>query len=91
MFLFLVKYPFISEMNANIQNPLKSPFEVVNYYVGLNSKPRVQKPIILPSSFTSSKYLLKLFGELVLCSLYTKQFNFEGIQFTSVKVMREKT
>ena len=34
MFL-LVKYPFISEINATIQNPLKSPFEALNYYMGL--------------------------------------------------------
>ena len=35
--VFLVKYPFISDINANIQNPLKSPFEVVNYYMGLKA------------------------------------------------------
>ena len=28
---FWVKYPFISEINANIQNPLKSPFEAINF------------------------------------------------------------
>ena len=33
--VFLVKYPFISEINANFQNPLKSPFEALNYYMGL--------------------------------------------------------
>ena len=33
MFFFLVKYPFISEKNANNQNPLKSPFEALNYYM----------------------------------------------------------
>ena len=69
---FLVKYPFISERNANIQNPLKSPFEVVSYYVGLNSKPRVQKPIIIKTSqpsFTSSKYLL-IWGVTALFFVY---------------------
>ena len=34
---FLVKYPFISEINANIQNPLKSPFEAINFYMGLKA------------------------------------------------------
>ena len=34
---FLVKYPFISEINANNQNPLKSPFEALNYYMGLKA------------------------------------------------------
>ena len=44
--VFLVKYPFISEINANIQNPLKSPFEALNYYMG-SGKARMQKQISL--------------------------------------------
>ena len=35
--VFLVKYPFISEINANKQNPLKSSFEALNYYMGLKA------------------------------------------------------
>ena len=35
--VFMVKYPFISEINANIQNPLKSPFEALNHYMGLKA------------------------------------------------------
>ena len=34
---FLVKYPFISEINANKQNPLKSSFEALNYYMSLKA------------------------------------------------------
>ena len=34
---FGVKYPFISEINANKQNPLKSSFEALNYYMGLKA------------------------------------------------------
>ena len=37
MFFFFVKYPFISEINANIQNTLKSLFEALNYYMGLKT------------------------------------------------------
>ena len=44
MFFFLVKYPFISEINANTQNPLKSPFEEVNYYMGLNFRDKCKYP-----------------------------------------------
>ena len=54
---FLVKYPFASEINANIQNPLNSPFEALNYCIGFNS--RVQKPITLPS-FKHRSRLLQL-------------------------------
>ena len=35
--VFLVKYHFISEINANNQNPLKSPFYGLNYYMGLKT------------------------------------------------------
>ena len=35
--VFLVKYLFISEINANNQNPLKSPFYGLNYYMGLKT------------------------------------------------------
>ena len=35
--VFLGKYPFISEINANIQNPLKLPFEALNYCMGLKA------------------------------------------------------
>ena len=35
--VFLVKYPFISEINANKQNPLKSSFEALNYYMSLKA------------------------------------------------------
>ena len=60
---FLVKYPFISEINANIQNPLKSPFEALNYYMGLNvSREKTDYSTVFKTSqlsFTASKYLLK--------------------------------
>jgi len=42
-------------------------------------------------SFKTSKLVLKLFGKILHCSLYTKKLHVEGIQFTSVKVMCEKT
>ena len=35
--VFMVKYPFISEINANKQNPLKSSFEALNYYMDLKA------------------------------------------------------
>ena len=35
--VFLVKYPFISEINANKQNLLESSFEALNYYMALKA------------------------------------------------------
>ena len=35
--VFLVKFPFISEINANKQNLLKSSFEALNYSIGLKA------------------------------------------------------
>lgn len=32
-----MKYPFISGINANIQNPLRSSFEAHNYYMDLKA------------------------------------------------------
>ena len=34
---FLVNDPFISEINANKQNVLKSSFEALNHYMGLKA------------------------------------------------------
>ena len=60
---FLVKYLFISEINANIQNPLKLPFEALNYYMGLKASRAKTDPSTVfktsQPSFTTSKYLLK--------------------------------
>ena len=60
---FLVKYLFISEINANIQNPLKLPFEALNYYMGLKaSHAKADYSTVFKTSqpsFTTSKYLLK--------------------------------
>ena len=61
--VFLVKYPFISEINANKQNPLNSSFEALNYYLGLKaSRAKTDNSPVFKtsqSSFTTSKYLLK--------------------------------
>ena len=63
MFFFLVKYPFIAEINANNQNPLKSSFEALNHYMGLKAlrAKTDNSPVFKTSqpSFTNSKYLLK--------------------------------
>ena len=89
-----MKYPFLSEINANNQNPLKLLFEALNYYMSFKAwRAKTDHRTVFKTSqplFTTSKYLLKWFGEIVLCSLYTKLYNFEGMQFTSVNVMREK-
>ena len=61
--VFMVKYPFISEINANKQNPLKSSFEVLNYYMDLKaSRAKTDYSTVFKTSqpsFTTSKYLLK--------------------------------
>ena len=58
-----MKYPFISEINANKQNPLKSSFEALNYYMGLKaSHAKADYSTVFKTSqpsFTTSKYLLK--------------------------------
>ena len=73
---FLVKYPFISEINASKQNPLKSSFGALNYYMGLKaSRAKTDySTVFKPSqpSSTTSKYQFNLFGEIVLSYLYTK-------------------
>ena len=71
-----VKYPFISAINANKQNPLKSSFEALNYYMGLKaSRAKTDYSTVFKTSqpsFTTSKYQFNLFGEIVLSYLYTK-------------------
>ena len=58
-----MKYPFISEINANNQSPLKSSIEALNYYMGLKAASTKTDYFTdfktSPPSFTTSKYLLK--------------------------------
>ena len=68
-----MKYPFVWEINPNNQNPLKSSFEALNYdLVFKPSRARSDYVTVFKAvqpSFTTSKYLLKWFGEnrSVLC------------------------
>ena len=60
---FLVKYPFISEINANKQNLFESSFEALNYYIGLKAlRAKTDYSTVFKTSqpsFTTSKYQLK--------------------------------
>ena len=53
---FLVKYPFISEINANKQNPLKSSFEALNYYMDSKASREKNRLLYRLSNITAFFY-----------------------------------
>ena len=77
--LFLVKYLFISEINANIRNPLKSLFEALNYYTGLKAScAKTDSSTVFKTSqpsFTTSKYLLINICLCIQNNLISKAYN----------------
>ena len=56
----MVKYPLISEINANKQNPLKSSFEALNYYMSLKAPRAKTDNSIRPPTFKHHSLLLQL-------------------------------
>ena len=83
-FFRYTKISFCWEINANNQNPLKWSFEALNYDMVLKaSRSKTDYVIVFKTaqpSFTTSKYLLKWFGEncSVLCIQNTVADTGEG-------------
>ena len=84
-----MEYPFISKINANIQNPLKSPFEALNYYMGLKaSYAKTDFSTAFQTSqpsFTTSKYLFKIiWGDSALFFVYNNNKFIQYYHFAQV-------